>query len=113
MIRIITLIGLMSLLLVTAIYAVDQDTVKSKEPRSHWRLTLRAHSKAIFNFGGRVGSDNPTTDINFTYDRKQWGFLVFKGQDLLDHGTFYNFALIDNISSFRVVYTWNTKKKVI
>lgn len=103
----ITMSGLITLLLITRGMGTDPDTVKkSREPRSHWRLTLRAHSKAIFNFGGRVGSDNPTTDINFTYDRKQWGFLVFKGQDLLDHGTFYNFALITVYKNFRLSDKW-------
>jgi hypothetical protein len=65
-----------------------------KPAASHWRLTGRIHSQGIFMFGGRVGSGNPTFDINFTYERKTWGLMFFKGQDFIDHSTFYNFALI-------------------
>ncbi len=78
------------------------DSVKQKtEKRSHWRLTARVHTEGIFNFGGRVGSVNPTGDINFTYDRKKWGFLFFKGQDFYDHTTFYNFALATVYKNFK------------
>ena len=72
------------------------DSVKKSATalRAHWRLTTRLHSQGIFNLGGRVGSLNPTFDVNFTYDRKNWGLLFFKGQDLYDHTTFYNFALL-------------------
>jgi len=105
--RIIRLIRLLLLLLSMGgfmpVAAEDPDSVKKKtEPRSHWRLTLRAHSKAIFNFGGRMGSDNPATDINFTYDRKKWGFLFFKGQDIYDHTTYYNFALVTVYKNFKL-----------
>lgn len=65
-----------------------------KSPSAHWRLTGRIHSKGIFMFGGRVGSENPTFDFSFTYERKKWGLLFFKGQDFYDHTTFYNFALV-------------------
>jgi hypothetical protein len=85
------------------IYGAPIDSVnKPREQKAHWRLTGRIHSKAIFNFGGRVGSDNPTSDINFTYDRKQWGFLFFKGQDFYDHTTFYNFALVAVYKNFKL-----------
>lgn len=81
----------------TAGTPADTDTTDSsagiKPPSAHWRLIGRLHSKGIFMFGGRVGSDNPTFDINFTYERKTWGLMFFKGQDFYDHSTFYNFAL--------------------
>ena len=80
------------------------DSVKKtiSEPRSHWRLTARLHNQGIFSFGGRVGSDNPTIDVNFTYDRKKWGFLFFKGHDFYDHNTFYNFALLTVYKNFKL-----------
>ena len=32
-------------------------------------------------------------DFNFNYERKNWGLLVFKAQDLRDHNSSNNFAL--------------------
>ncbi len=79
------------------------DSIREKKVKnSHWRLTARLHSKGIFNFGGRIGSENPTGDINFTYDRKNWGFLFFKGQDFIDHSTFYNFSLATVYTNIRL-----------
>jgi hypothetical protein len=73
-----------------------------KIPASHWRLTARLHNRGVFNFGGRVGSDNPTFDVNFTYERKKWGLLFFKGLDFVDHSTFYNFSLVALYKNFRI-----------
>ncbi len=69
---------------------------------SHWRLTTRIHNQGIFTYGGRLGSENPTVDVNFIYDRKRWGLLIFKGLDLRDHNTFYNFALISAYKNFKI-----------
>ncbi len=82
--------------------SVDSAKKTIMEPRSHWRLTARLHNQGIFNFGGRVGSNNPTGDVNFTYDRKKWGFLFFKGHDFYDHNTFYNFALLTVYKNFKL-----------
>ncbi len=75
---------------------------KKSEPSAHWRLTARLHSQGIFTYGGRLGSENPTFDVNFIYDRKKWGFMAFKGLDLQDHNTFYNFALIALYKNFKL-----------
>ena len=87
-----------------ASFITETDTVeaKKKQPSYHWRLTARLHSKGIFTYGGWVGSDNPTFDVNFTYERKSWGLLVFKGFDLYDHDTFYNFSLISVFKNFKL-----------
>ncbi len=60
---------------------------------SNWRFTTRLHSMGQFNYGGRIVSENPTLDFNFTYDRKTWGFQVFKAMDLKDRSTQINFTL--------------------
>ncbi len=80
----------------------DSTEVKKQTPRAHWRLTGRLHSQGIFTYGGRLGSDNPTFDVNFVYERKNWGLFVFKGLDLVDHYTFYNFSLISVFKNFKV-----------
>lgn len=59
----------------------------------HIRSTARLHTKGMFTYGGRVCSDNPAFDVNFTYDRKKWGFLFYKAFDLKDHTTANNFTL--------------------
>jgi hypothetical protein len=94
---------LMLLLLSTSSFAQSDSTkAKKKLPPAHWRFTARLHSQGIFSYGGRLGSENPTFDVNFTYDRKKWGFLIFKGLDLQDHNTFYNFALIALYKNFKL-----------
>lgn len=80
----------------------EDSTQGKKEQAAHWRLTGRTHGKGIFMFGGRVGSENPTFDVNFTYERKNWGMMFFKGQDFYDHTTFYNFALVAVYKNFKV-----------
>jgi hypothetical protein len=92
------------LLLAESFGFVDKDSVETKKkvPNAHWRLTARLHSKGIFAYGGRVGSDNPTFDVNFVYERKKWGLFIFKGLDLYDHYTFYNFSLISVFKNFNV-----------
>lgn len=82
----------------------ESDSIKSKkkESSSRWRLTTRLHTKGIFTYGGQLGSDNPTFDVNFTYERKKWGLLIFKGIDLYDHYTFYNFSLVSVFKNFKI-----------
>jgi hypothetical protein len=95
--------ALMLLLLSTSSFALSDSTKARKNQHfAHWRLTARVHSQGIFNYGGRLGSENPTFDVNFTYDRKKWGLHVFKGLDLQDHNTFYNFALIALYKNFKL-----------
>jgi hypothetical protein len=101
--RIFTIVGLMFLLLSTSSFALTDSTkTKKSQPSAHWRLIARLHSQGIFTYGGRLGSENPTFDVNFTYDRKKWGFLVFKGLDLQDHNTFYNFGFIAVYKNFKL-----------
>jgi hypothetical protein len=101
-------ISAFALLLVTAtafatsIDSADQAKKKLTKPRSHFRLTTRLHDKGIFNFSGRLASENPVFDVNFTYDRKTWGLFFFKGQDLVDRTTYYNFAVLTFNKQFRI-----------
>ena len=66
--------------------------VKSK-PTSHIKSLARLHTKGMFTYGGRISSDNPAFDINLTYERKNWGLLIYKAIDLQDHTTANNFGL--------------------
>lgn len=71
-----------------------QDSVVAvKEKPSDMRLVVRLHTLGQFSYGGRLVSDNPVMDFNFTYDRKHWGFQLFKAQDLKDSYTPINFTL--------------------
>jgi hypothetical protein len=82
--------------------SADLAKKKLAESHSHWRLTTRLHDKGIFNFSGRLGSENPVLDVNFVYDRKTWGLFFFKGQDLVDRTTFYNFCVLTFNKQFRI-----------
>jgi hypothetical protein len=83
--------------------SVSTDSVKKpKEKAAHWRLTTRLHSKGMFFYSGRMISNNPVTDFNFIYDRKNWGLQVFKAVDLVDHTTDINFTLAVLYKNFKV-----------
>src|SRR5882762_4187540 len=71
------------------------DTLRAvkKERRSKSTLTTRFLTKGYFSFTGRIISPNPALDFFYTYDRKRWGFVVFKAFDLYDHTTTNNFML--------------------
>jgi hypothetical protein len=76
---------------------------QTKTPKaSNIRLVTRISSQGQFNYGGRLVSPNPTFDLNFTYDRKGWGFQLFKAMDLVDRSTDINFMLAVVNKSFHV-----------
>jgi len=80
----------------TASATIDfDDTVRvaKKERHSKSTLTTRFLTKGYFSFTGRIISPNPALDFFYTYDRKPWGFVVFKAFDLYDHTTTNNFML--------------------
>lgn len=83
-------------------WAQTNDPAKIEKKPIQWRLTTRLHSQAIFNYGGRLASQNPSFDINFTIEKNNWGFFFFKGLDLYDHNTFYNFSLISIYRNFKL-----------
>jgi hypothetical protein len=57
------------------------------------RLTTRLLSQGAFYYSGRIISKNPALDFFFLYERKRWGFSVFKAFDLYDHLSDNNFSL--------------------
>ncbi len=87
-----------------ALLSVGNDTtiVNKKESPFHFRLTTRLHSKGMFLYGGQLGTDNPAFDINFTLEYKKWGLLIFKGIDLKDHTSDFNFALLSVFRNFKL-----------
>src|SRR6185295_2607464 len=66
------------------------------------RFTARFHSLGQFAYGGRIVSDNPVIDFNFTYDRKNWGLQIFKAFDIKDSQTPINFTLAVLNKNFHV-----------
>lgn len=80
----------------------DTAGLRKKDPRSNSKLIVRLHSLGQFSYGGRIVTDNPVLDFNFTYDRKNWGLQVFKAQDLKDGRTPMNFALAVLNKNFRL-----------
>jgi len=78
-------------------------TTEKKVPRKfHIRSTARLHDKGMFAYGGRICTDNPAFDINFVYDRKAWGFLIFKAVDLVDQQSPNNFTLAVLYKNFKL-----------
>jgi hypothetical protein len=57
------------------------------------KLTTRVHSLGVFSYGGMIANENPSFDVNITYERKQWGSFLFKAVDLYDVHSHYNFTL--------------------
>src|SRR6187401_2218709 len=71
------------------------DTTKKKvEHKSQIKATARLHTRGMFLYGGRISTDNPAFDINFTYNRPKWGFFYYKAIDLKDHTSDNNFSLL-------------------
>jgi hypothetical protein len=85
------------ILVLLSISAAMADPVDSSQNvavrRSNMRLTTRLHSMGLFNFSGRVASKNPVFDINFNYDRRTWGAMVFSAVDIIDQHSDNNFTL--------------------
>ena len=94
---ILTLVFVLNFLITEGCSAdfLPSDSVRkvSTQKRSNFRLTTRVHSMGLFSYGGRLVSENPVIDFNVNYDRKQWGFQVFKAFDLRDSNTPINFTL--------------------
>ena len=80
----------------------DTTIVNKKESPWHFRLTTRVHSKGMFLYGGQLGTENPAFDVNFTLEYKKWGLLIFKGLDLKDHTSDFNFALLAAYRNFKI-----------
>ncbi|GHN01283.1 hypothetical protein WSM22_27720 [Cytophagales bacterium WSM2-2] len=90
-----------------SVFAKETDPVDStksvkNEPRSKSTLTTRLHTVGYFSFTGRIISTNPAFDFMYTYDRKQWGFTLFKAFDLYDHNSSNNFTLAMLRKSFKL-----------
>lgn len=66
------------------------------------RSTVRIHDKGMFSYGGRICTDNPAFDINFIYERKTFGLLVFKAVDLVDQQSPNNFMLAVLYKNFKL-----------
>ena len=71
----------------------DTTRLTTVEKTSNARLNVRLHSAGLFAYSGRIVCNNPVADINFTYERKLWGYMFFKAEDLKDGRTDINFAL--------------------
>lgn len=79
------------------------DTAKKTVPRKgQIKSTIRIHSKGMFLYGGRISTDNPALDINFTYNRPKWGFFIYKALDMQDHTSPNNFSLIVLFKNFKL-----------
>jgi hypothetical protein len=71
----------------------DSTQVQESKKKSNIRVTARLHSMGFFGYGGQIANENPVVDVNFTYERKAWSFLLFKAADLYDGHSHYNFTL--------------------
>lgn len=69
------------------------DSTTSNKKNSNLKLTTRIHSLGLFNYSGRISSNNPAFDINLNYDRHAWGFMMFNVVDMYDQRSGNNFTL--------------------
>jgi hypothetical protein len=80
----------------------DSSLAAKKKKHAAVKVTTRLQSLGIFNYGGLIANDNPVADINFTYDRKAWGVMIFKAFDLYKSQSEYNFTLAAAYKIFHV-----------
>lgn len=74
--------------------ALATDSVESVNQRTYSiRLTSRLHSYGYFSYGGRIVNGNPAFDLQFIYERKEWGFTLFKAVDLYSLHSANNFTM--------------------
>ena len=72
----------------------ESDSVKAVKQKTYtMKFTTRVHSMGLFSYAGRLVSDHPALDFNFTYDRKEFGFTFYKAFDLYDQHSDNNFSL--------------------
>lgn len=76
--------------------------MREKEKAWSFKSKARLHTRGMFAYGGRVASKHPAIDINLSYNRKQWGFLVFKATDMMDRTSANNFSLAVFYKNFKL-----------
>lgn len=81
---------------------VQDSTKKAETPKAQLKATVRLHTRGMFLYGGRISTDNPALDFNFTYNRPQWGFFIYKAIDLKDHTSLNNFLLAALYKNFKL-----------
>ena len=64
-----------------------------RKKKSNFRLTTRLTSRGMFNFSGRICTENPAFDLSLVYDRKAWGIMNFHVIDLQNIHSDNNFSL--------------------
>jgi hypothetical protein len=72
---------------------VNSDSSVIEKKRSNLKLNTRLHSLGLFNFSGRICTDNPAFDFTLTYERKAWGIMTFTAIDIYDQHSDNNFSL--------------------
>lgn len=75
---------------------------KSAQSKTQIKVTTRLHTRGMFLYGGRISTENPAFDVNFTLNRPKWGFFFYKACDLKDHTSPNNFSLLAVFKNFKV-----------
>jgi hypothetical protein len=77
-------------------------TAKSVQRKTQIKVTTRVHTRGMFLYGGRISTENPAFDINFTLNRPKWGFFFYKACDLKDHTSDNNFSFLAFFKNFKL-----------
>jgi len=93
---------LLTLIVFNANAFQDTTIISAPQKKSSIKFTTRVHSMGLFSYGGRIACDNPSFDANFIYQRKRWGYFLFKAMDLYDHHSDNNFALTTFFTNIRL-----------
>ena len=75
---------------------------KSVPSKTQIKVTTRLHTRGMFLYGGRISTENPAFDVNFTLNRPKWGFFFYKAIDIKDHTSDNNFSLLAIYKNFKV-----------
>src|SRR5688572_14102320 len=81
----------------------DSAIAEKPTPRkTQIKVTTRLHTRGMFLYGGRISTDNPAFDVNFTLNRPKWGFFFYKAIDIKDHTSDNNFSLLAFYKNFKL-----------
>jgi hypothetical protein len=91
-----------SMAAINAVAQIQSDSITKTKYLAKTKLTVRIHSMGMFSYSGRIVSNNPSCDINFTYEKKNAGVMVLKAANFYDLRAQNNFSLFLVYRNFHI-----------
>ena len=89
-------LSFLACLLITALLVFKQETVSAHPendsiPKTTLIINPRINSTGYFPFTGAYINNHINADVNVFYDRRAWGFFIFKSYDFVDPHSIVNY----------------------